>query len=74
MKRENLRGISLHGGFARETHGDKSVERIVDDAHAHGAVRAAADFTYREEVRNRLIGFNVQHLAVELREGSFFLQ
>ena len=41
--RENLRGLSPHGGFAR-----------------------------REEVRKRLIGFNVQHLAVELREGSFF--
>lgn len=29
-------------------------------------------FTRREEVRNRLIGFNVQHLAVRRCEGSFY--
>lgn len=40
--RENLRGLSPHGGFAR-----------------------------REEVRKRLIGFNVQHFAVKRREGPF---
>ena len=40
--RENLRGLSPHGSFAR-----------------------------REEVRNRLIGFNVQHFAVKRREGPF---
>ena len=40
--RENLRGFSPHGGFAR-----------------------------REEVRNRLIGFNVRHLVVKWREGPF---
>lgn len=40
--RENLRGLSPHGGFAR-----------------------------CEEVRKRLIGFNVQHFVVKRREGPF---
>ena len=42
-RRDNLLGLSLHGGFTR-----------------------------REEVRNRLIDFNVLHLAVRRREGSFY--
>lgn len=36
-KREKPRGLSLYGGFVRETHGDESAERTVD-ANVLGAV------------------------------------